>query len=262
VIIVGLLFQSIISVESANSIITEEEFAARQQTEASAKVQAMEELTWKNYTNSEFGFSIEYPQPFDSPKLFPTDWSETDNTLPADAYKFVFENYEPVKSLFYNSEPVENSLLPPFSATLSVYPADSYDKTLSQFMSVDYGLAMDQFRSEDSSGGTIFNPMSQPTEISIGGNTTGLEYNVINILGEPKKSIGFVHNKYIYVFSSDDVDSKDKQSLYDHMLNSIKFVNVVDSGDNNDQIDSIDDNLKDNQDSDERNNNNEDDDDN
>jgi hypothetical protein len=129
-------------------------------------------------------------------------------------------------------------------------------------MSVDYGLAMDQFRSEDSSGGTIFNPMSQPTEISIGGNTTGLEYNVINILGEPKKSIGFVHNKYIYVFSSDDVDSKDKQSLYDHMLNSIKFVNVVDSGDNNDQIDSIDDNLKDNQDSDERNNNNEDDDDN
>jgi hypothetical protein len=260
VIIVGLLFQSVISIESANSIITEEEFATRQQAQVSAKVQAMQELTWKNYTNSEFGFSIEYPQPFGSPKLFPTDWSETDNTLPADDYRFVFENYEPVKALFYNYETDENSLLPSFSATLSVYPADRYDKTLDQFMSVDYYRALDQFRSKDSSGNIIFNPRSHPTEISIAGNTTGLEYNGISILGEPEKFVGFVHDKYIYVFSSDDIDSKDRQTLYDHMLNSIKFVNVVDSDDNNDQIDLNEGNFQDSQNSDERDNNNDDDD--
>ena len=126
--------------------------------------------------------------------------------------------------LFNNYQTAEISFLPSFSATLYVYLADSYDKTLRQFMS------------EDNSAGVLVNPKPQPTEISIAGITTVLEYNAIDTLGEPVKFVGFVHDKYIYVFGSDDVDSKNRQLFYDHMLNSIKFVEVTESGNYDDKL--------------------------
>lgn len=239
VIIAGFVLPSLLFVQYASSIVTEEELVARQLAEVSAEEKAMDELTWINYTNSEFGFSIEYPESFVPPILQPAGWSEGDMTIPTAAYGFLFNNYKTA----------ETSLLPSFSATLDVYLADSFDKTLRQFMYEDFF-------------GTIRTPVQQPIETTIAGNTSGLEFMSKGIIGEPGKFVGFVHGKYLYVFGSEDLDSQNRQLLNDHMLSSIKFVNIVDS-DDNDQSDSNDENVEDNEESDDRDNNNyQDDDDN
>ncbi|WP_422652220.1 hypothetical protein [Candidatus Nitrosocosmicus hydrocola] len=49
-------------------------------------------------------------------------------TIPTAAYGFLFNNYKTA----------ETSLLPSFSATLDVYLANSFDKTLRQFMYEDF----------------------------------------------------------------------------------------------------------------------------
>jgi len=233
VTVVSLIFPSVLSLQYANSIVTEEELATKELAKTSTEEKAMKELTWKNYTNSEFGFSIEYPQSFVPPILSPTDWSEGDLTITTDAYTFLFNNYKTAT----------NSFLPSFSAELWVYLADSYEKTLKQFMYEDY------------LPGTIRTPIQQPTEIKIAGNTSGLEFLTKGLFGEPGKFVSFVHDKYLYVFGSEDIDSKNKQLFYDHMLNSIKFVTIANSDGMNDQIDSDDSDLDDRDRDDEGNDN-------
>jgi len=102
-------------------------------------------------------------------------------------------------------------------------------------------------------------PIQQPTEITIAGNTSGLEFITKGLFGEPGKFVGFVHDKYLYLFSSDDLDTKNRQVLYDHMLNSFKFVTIVNNDDKNDQIDTDNSNIEDNEDSDEKGNDNDND---
>jgi hypothetical protein len=220
--LVSLIILSVLSLQNANSIVTEEELAERVIAENTAKEKAMDELTWKNYTNSEFGFSIEYPQPFDSPTI-------------------LLDNYGTDTFIFSNYETVENSFLPSFSATLEIYPADSYDKTLRQFMYEDYFFP-----------GSLSMPIQQPTEIVVAGNTSGLEFLTKGPLVDPGKFVSFVHGKYLYVFGSDDLDSNDTNALYDHMLKSIKFVNIVDSDNENDQSDSEESDREDNENDNER----------
>jgi hypothetical protein len=237
-ILASLIAPSVLSSQDANSIVTEEELAERAIAENSAKQKAMDELTWKNYTNSEFGFSIEYPEPFDSPTILPSDWSEGDMTVTTGPYGFLFSNYKTV----------ENSFLPSFSATLWVYLADSFDKTLRQFMYEDYFFP-----------GSLSMPIQQPTEIVVAGNTSGLEFLTKGPLVDPGKIVGFVHDKYLYVFGSEDLDSKNTNILYDHMLKSIKFVNILDSDNENDQSDSEESHREDNENDDGRSNDDDDD---
>lgn len=193
-----------------NTIITEEENAARIAAEEKEKMN----IQWNLYKNSEYGFSLKYPLPMGEPSIYASHWSSDIASVRDLPYMIQFRNY--------NSE--ENPYMRAIQAEMNIYPANNFDKTLREFMY------------EDFFGNKLDLPLGDPVSVMVGNNVTGYEFSTAAM----SKYLGFVHGNYIYVFGSDNVNTDVGNKVYDEMAKSIQlFEPITDS--NNEGNDSDDD---------------------
>jgi hypothetical protein len=164
-------------------------------------------IIWNVYNNSEYGFSIKYPEVMGEPKTyFDIDWS-SDNPQISNL---------PHSVTFFNPDYKGNPYMTYIKAEFNVYPADHFNKTLKQFMYEDF------FNTHGTEPLIGF-----PVTTTIAGNITGYEITTAGLLGNVNKYVGFVNGDYIYTFGSEEVDTDIGKLVYDGMKKSIKLFDPI-----------------------------------
>lgn len=211
-VMVGIIAVFLLSQQQyINSILTEEEAAVKEKEKMNIK--------WNVYNNSEYGFSIKYPEVMGEPRpsYFDFDWSSEIPEI----------RNAPHSIYFSNPNHEENPYMTYIKAELNVYPADHFDKTLKQFMYEDF------FNTH-----TTESPVGFPVTTTIADNITGYELTTVGLLESVNKFVGFVNGDYIYTFGSEQIDTAIGKLVYDEMKKSIKLFNPTPISSNNGGSDS------------------------
>ncbi|MDN5846346.1 MAG: hypothetical protein L0H53_08750 [Candidatus Nitrosocosmicus sp.] len=160
----------------------------------------LQDIEWNTFENSEYGFSVDYPEMMGEPNTYlDVDWS---SDIPS------VRNL-PQMVNFFNPDNEENPLFTYIDAELRIY-ANHEDKSLPSFILEDFMPS----KMEVSLG---------PPEIKIVDGKMELTFETTSttILNE-NRYFAFTHNNdLIYIFGVEHVDYENGDYLYNDMLDSL-----------------------------------------
>lgn len=158
-----------------------------------------QDIEWKTFENSEYGFTIDYPEMMGEPNTYlDIDWSSDIPSI----------RDLPQMINFFNPNSEENPLFTYLDAELRIY-ANHEDKSSADFILEDFLPS----KLERQSG---------LPEVKTVNGITGVELETTSTT-VPNENRYFVinYNNLVYIFGVENVDYENGNLLYDEMLNSL-----------------------------------------